>query len=67
MSEEKLREVIESIRNDDLGDEHIGIRNIYKRMMLFYQNRGTIDFYSKENEVTQVLLKVPFLPSGEDA
>lgn len=67
MSEEKLQEVIESIRNDNLGDEHIGIRNIYKRMMLFYQNRGTIDFYSKENEVTQVLLKVPFLPSGEDA
>lgn len=67
MSEEKLKEVTENMKNDNAGDDHIGIRNIYNRMMIFYQNRGTIDFYSKENELTQVLLKIPFLPPDEDA
>lgn len=66
MSPDKLREVTESMRNDDSADDHIGIRNIYKRMSLFYQNRGTMDFYSKENEMTQVLLKIPFLPVDGD-
>ena len=67
MSQEKLNEVVENMKNENASDDHIGIRNIYKRMTLFYQNRGTIDFYSKENEVTQVLLKIPFLPPYQDA
>lgn len=66
MSEEKLREVTENMKNDDASDDHVGIRNIYKRMTLFYQNRGTLDFFSKKNEVTQVLLKIPFLAADED-
>ena len=66
MSEEKLREVTENMQNDDASDDHVGIRNIYKRMTLFYQNRGTLDFFSKENEFTQVLLKIPFLSADED-
>ena len=66
MTEEKLREVTENMKNDDASDDHVGIRNIYKRMTLFYQNRGTLDFLSKKNEVTQVLLKIPFVASDED-
>lgn len=63
MSEEELQKLKVEMYSGEPADAHIGIRNIYKRISIFYQGKGTIDFYSRKNEMTMVLLKIPYINS----
>ena len=61
MSEEKLTEIKESFHSPEHSDEHIGIKNIYKRMSIFYKEKGNIELYSDAGKMTRVLLTIPYL------
>ena len=63
MSEEEMHTVQSVLKSSDLPDpentgNHIGIRNIHRRLRLLYDEHCGVEIYSKENEGTKVLIRL---------
>ena len=65
-------EVLEKLRRrepyvDEAGQRHIGIYNCLRRVELFYNDEGKIDFSSNMGGGTQVYLVIPFVRPADSA
>lgn len=56
---EKLREMILSVRNENSSGTSIGIRNVYRRLELNYNNQAGFDIVSKPGQGTTVSFEIP--------
>ena len=52
---------------DEAGQRHIGIYNCLRRVELFYNDDGKIDFSSNMGGGTQVYLVIPFVRPADSA
>ncbi|CAM3836453.1 MULTISPECIES: sensor histidine kinase [Paenibacillus] len=59
MAPEKLREVLISMRNENTSGTSIGIRNVYCRLELYYNDLVRFDIYSKPDQGTTVFFEIP--------
>lgn len=56
---EKLREIILSVRNENSSGTSIGIRNVYRRLELNYNNQAGFDIVSRPGQGTTVSFGIP--------
>jgi len=54
IEENRLREIIEALQEDDDFCENIGIRNVYKRLHLYYGDEVEFNIKSEMNKGTIV-------------
>lgn len=59
MTEERLREIVAIMHSDDDASKHIGIRNVFRRLELYYRDSVMFTIVSKENEGTKVSYEIP--------
>lgn len=43
----------------------LGTRNVFKRLMLFYEGKAKIEIHSERNQGTTILLKMPYTQRGD--
>ncbi|GAF63883.1 hypothetical protein BTS2_0775 [Bacillus sp. TS-2] len=58
MSKEKLEELIRSVKEDESMGDHVGIKNVYYRLKLYYQEDFDFSIYSSPNIGTTVVIKL---------
>lgn len=56
---DKLKEMMMSIRNESSSETSIGIRNVYRRLELYYNEQVLFDIVSQPNEKTRVSFEIP--------
>lgn len=61
MDGEKLKQVQEHLHAGGETGKHIGLRNVYKRLNLYYKNRSYFSIDSKVNECTRVTIRIPLI------
>jgi two-component system sensor histidine kinase YesM len=66
MEEEKLRQVMDAARTDSAGGEHVGIRNVYKRLELYYRSMAAFRIDSSPGVGTTVEIRIPIKLLMED-
>jgi two-component system, sensor histidine kinase YesM len=59
MSDEKYRELIELIYNNENNTNHIGLYNVQKRINLIYGMEYGMEIFSTINEGTRIIIKLP--------
>lgn len=69
IEQSKIDQITESLKNDDMTDVSIGIKNIYKRLEAAFGQRAGIEIISKENLFTTIILTIPqenilFMPNN---
>lgn len=61
ITKEKLKEIKENIKNQGCSNNHIGLQNLYKRLILFYGEENVfMDIFSEAYQSTQVLIEIPY-------
>lgn len=61
ITKEKLKEIKENIKNQGCSNNHIGLQNLYKRLILFYGEENVfMDIFSEAGQSTQVLIEIPY-------
>lgn len=70
MSQERLEKLRESIYNPSIEyveskNNGIGLKNVYRRMKLYYGDRGEFIINSVEGRGTNVILRIPFEPDED--
>ncbi|WP_245955014.1 sensor histidine kinase [Fontibacillus phaseoli] len=55
----KLREMILAVRSENVSGNSIGIRNVYRRLELYYDDLVRFDIASQPNEGTEVSFEIP--------
>lgn len=61
ITKEKLKEIKENIKNRGCSNDHIGLQNLYKRLILFYGEENVfMDIFSEADKSTQVLMEIPY-------
>lgn len=61
ITKEKLKEIKENIKNRGCSNNHIGLQNLYKRLILFYGEENVfMDIFSEADQSTQVLIEIPY-------
>ncbi|PAD78647.1 sensor histidine kinase [Paenibacillus campinasensis] len=56
---EKLREMLVSMRSENAHGNSVGIRNVYRRLELYYNDQVRFDIRSSLNEGTHVSFDIP--------
>lgn len=56
---EQLREMLLSVRSEDTSGNSIGIRNVYRRFELYYNDQVRFNINSKPGEGTEVSFEIP--------
>jgi two-component system sensor histidine kinase YesM len=59
IDEVKLRELVFAINNEHVSNNGIGIRNVYRRLKLYYGKMAQFDITSRINAGTEVSFAVP--------
>lgn len=59
MEASQLREIMLSIRNESLAGENIGIRNVYRRLELYYDDQVYFNMFSSPNQGMKVSFEIP--------
>jgi two-component system, sensor histidine kinase YesM len=59
MDSETLRRILLHIRSEVETKEHIGIRNVYRRLKLYYEDRVHFEIKSEPNEGTEIYFVIP--------
>lgn len=59
MSESKLKELRNALKEEEEAEGQIGLRNINKRLMLFYHGDYQLEIESNLNENMKVIIKIP--------
>lgn len=65
MSPERVEEVQNSLADNTVQDEHIGLRNIYMRLQYFYKGEAELHIRSGETGTT-IQIVLPFKKDGEE-
>lgn len=60
---DKLQEIFSSLEKDELTGDHIGIKNVYYRLKLYYNDGFHFEINSKPQQGTEVCI---VLPAGDD-
>ena len=61
ITKEKLKEIKENIKNQGCSNNHIGLQNLYKHLILFYGEENVfMDIFSEADQSTQVLIEIPY-------
>ncbi len=61
IEKERLKEIKDNFEKPNNSDSHIGLRNLYKRLVLFYGDENVfMDIFSEVNKSTQVLIEIPY-------
>lgn len=61
ITKEKLKEIKENIKNQGCSNNHIGLQNLYKRLILFYGEENVfMNIFSEADQSTQVLIEIPY-------
>lgn len=55
----KLREMILAVRSENVSGNSIGIRNVYRRLELYYDDLVRFDIASQPNKGTEVSFEIP--------
>ncbi|ABP68260.1 integral membrane sensor signal transduction histidine kinase [Caldicellulosiruptor saccharolyticus DSM 8903] len=58
MDEEKLSQLYENLSNNTY-EKNIGLKNVYKRLMLYYNNAVDFKIHSNFKQGTRVVIKIP--------
>lgn len=58
MDEKKLEELYANL-NNPLYDKSIGLKNVYRRLMLYYNDNAEFYIESSINKGTKVVIKLP--------
>ncbi|MDQ0194080.1 sensor histidine kinase [Paenibacillus wynnii] len=59
MEENLLKEIMFSVRNEGPSETNIGIRNVYRRLELYYEDQVRFDISSSPNQGTVVSFDIP--------
>ena len=59
MSVEKLTELMSNIQNDSYSGKSVGIRNVYKRLYIYFEKELFFKFHSEYNKGTTVEIRIP--------
>ncbi|KGE19107.1 sensor histidine kinase [Paenibacillus wynnii] len=59
MEESLLKEIMFSVRNEGPSETNIGIRNVYRRLELYYEDQVRFDISSSPNQGTVVSFDIP--------
>lgn len=59
MESSKLKEIIMSVRKENSTGISIGIRNVYRRLELYYNDQVRFDIVSTPNQGTTVFFEIP--------
>lgn len=62
MTEEQIRSIYEDFHENKSSGNHIGIRNIYRRLSLYYHNDLKFEFYNMDPGL-KIFIS---LPGGDD-
>ncbi|MFD0693675.1 sensor histidine kinase [Paenibacillus sp. GCM10027628] len=68
MDTAKLNGILHNLYAEETAGRSIGLRNVYKRLNLYYNDRSLFTIDSKENERTTVTIRIPLnliLPKEE--
>ena len=57
--EEKLRDINEGLANEDFKG-HIGMKNVYRRLKLYFGDNADMRIISKENEGTEIIISIDY-------
>jgi two-component system sensor histidine kinase YesM len=66
MEEERLRQVLDAARSDMADNGHIGIRNLHKRLELYYGGMATLGIDSSPGAGTTAGFRIPLRLLTED-
>lgn len=58
MDEEKLSQLYENLSNNNY-EKNIGLKNVYRRLMLYYNNSINFEIHSNYKQGTTVTIKIP--------
>ncbi|MNJ36587.1 Sensor histidine kinase YpdA [compost metagenome] len=59
MDKDQLKEVLYKMRSKEASGSNIGIRNVYRRLELYYDDKVHFNLVSKIGEGTEVSFKIP--------
>ena len=60
MEQDKLRQLLQDVRSDQAKDgTHVGIRNVYRRLELFYDGDATFSIRSEQGIGTEAGFHIP--------
>ena len=60
MTEEEIRRVVASLKDEHIGMSHIGVQNVAKRLALLFPHNSRLDIKSKVGEGTCISLVFPY-------
>ena len=61
MDDETIKKLNDSFKNDDLNEENIGLKNVYKRLKIIFGEKSDVVIESKEGEYTRIVLMIPHI------
>lgn len=59
ISEEKIEEIKKNLEDDTISSKHIGIKNVYKRLRIVYNDKADLKIDSREGEYTRICIIIP--------
>lgn len=59
ISEEKIEEIKKNLDDDTISSKHIGIKNVYKRLRIVYNDKADLKIDSREGEYTRIYIIIP--------
>lgn len=65
MSEEKLKELRDMLQKDEESCSSVGIRNVYRRLVLYYRKNFVFDIESTPGKGTVCIIRIPAMPEGD--
>lgn len=59
IGEERLKEILRSVHSKEESGKNIGIRNVYRRLELYYNDSVTFNIASRVDEGTEISYEIP--------
>ncbi|MDY3929720.1 MAG: histidine kinase [Clostridia bacterium] len=59
ISEDKIEEINKNLDDDTISSKHIGIKNVYKRLRIVYNEKADLKIESKKGEYTRICIIIP--------
>ncbi len=56
---EKLEELMENIRSGEISSKHIGLKNVYRRLKIVYEDKADMKIESEYGKYTKVTIIIP--------